>query len=375
MNKNKQKYISVQQDSFRFESFNRLESVPYPEQTNTINHQARINEICLSAAQNKTSWQRIKSIYYKIEIITFIFGFLLSFFCLTSFSYVLYYTIFGTLLSFIPDRQIFQFPFLYLVIESTSLFLDLIKLVSIIEIAKIFNSKSQTNYKDDKSVLYETIINLDLRCLIRDKLKAIQTFLYKLEIVINSYFLVFVIAVKYALAIYLSIQIGSILDIKNTTLYTVNTTLYCNESIDSNDCLNLIQTDLKTYFIIFILFLYITASLKFLTQTILFINFKYCLCFCIIKKLNDEELDLINEYQDCKDEIFKESLNIKIQESQEYYANKFFDLNTLSRSGYKSDYVNTNEHKYLNEEDTHRYLNEDEINAIGLIDEATKNEK
>ncbi|CAF0823661.1 unnamed protein product [Brachionus calyciflorus] len=374
MNKNKQKYISIPQDSFKFNPFSRAESIPHEQPISSFNHKARINELCLKSAENESEWTSYKNKYYKIETITYLFGIVCSILFLSICLIIPYITNFIYLIKFIENWTLFQYPLIYLVIEFSSLLLDLIKLVSIKVILSIFRYETPLKAEeDDGSVLYETINNLNLRCLIREKFKIVEPLLFKLEILINSYYLLFIIIVKYSLAIYLSINLVHIVHLKENEQMT----LFCNQTTklyDSYECLTYIQGSIKKFLIYFIIFLYVTSSLKLLTQTILVVNFKYFLSFCLIKKLYEEDSNFRNEYEECKNRIFLSDLNEKMEKSQEYFANEFFDLNKVEKNEKKRIYINQREESdkrlYLNNFEEPRYLNSDEENAINLIDKA-----
>ncbi|RNA18859.1 hypothetical protein BpHYR1_014281 [Brachionus plicatilis] len=346
MNKNKQKYVSVPQDSFKFEHLDRFESQVRP--VSSINYDARINEICLAAAENESIWVRYKSFYTKTELATVIIGTTCSALALTTVLVVLYWSHFCQLMQLIPD-PLFQHPYFYPIVEILSLVLDLAKIFSIKHTWDMLSLEIDSDIQDDGTAIAEAAQKLKTRCIIRQKLKEIQSLLFYLNIFVYIYLILFVVVVKYSLAIYLSVNYSYLIE--------VDVLEFCNETslYEGKLCAESAQSDVATFLIFLVVFLYVTSSIKLIVQTISVLNFKNVLGFYLIEKFSDTDMTLWSEYEECKNKLFMNDINDRIEESQAYLADKLFNLN-------KKD------SHYINEQEP-EHLNESLDNAIRLIDE------
>lgn len=336
MNKNKLKYVSVPQDSFKFEHLDRIDSEIRP--VSLTNYDARVNEICLTAAENETSWVRYKSFYTKTELITVTIGTICSISSILIVLFILLYTDFYQLIKLIPD-SLFQHPFFYLMVEILSLVLDTAKIYSIKQIWDIFSLHYELDIVDDGTAIAEAVHKLKTRCIIRKKLLQIKSLLFYLNAFVYIYYLLFVVLVKYSLAIYLSINYETLLETSDSSEFCNSTRLY-----EAENCVTVTQSGLKTFLICFLVFLYLTASLKLIVQTISFLNFKNVLGFYLIVKFSDADLKLWSDYELNKSKLFMNEINDKIEESQAYFADKFFNTNPK-----ETQYINEREPRYLNE--------------------------
>lgn len=333
---NKLKYKSVPQDSFKFENLRRLDSELRP--VSTPNYSTRINEICLAAAENEADWVRYKSFYIKAETSTLIIGTSCSILAFLTAIFFLFYDDFYELMQLIVD-PLFQHPFLYLMVEILSLILDMSKLLSTKYIWEILKTKIRPDIQDDGTAISDAIHKLKIRCSIRQKVKQIYSMLFYLNFFVFIYFVIFIVVVKYSLAIYLNINYRSFIEIGNSSHFC--NSLRFNET---SSCLESVKSSVGTFLINFIVFLYITGSVKLIVQTLSILNFKNVLGFYLIEKNSDIDLNLWEEYDKNKNKLFMNDINERIEESQAYIADKFFNLNKKD-----SNYINEKESRYMNQ--------------------------
>lgn len=333
---NKLKYKSVPQDSFKFENLRRLDSELRP--LSTPNYSARINEICLAAAENEAHWVRHKAFYIKAETTSLIIGTSCSIIALLTALFILFYGDFYQLMQLILN-PLFQHPYLYLMVEILSIILDTARLLSTKYIWELLKLNIKSDIQDDGTAISDAIQKLKIRCNIRQKFKEIYSLLLYLNVFVFIYYILFVVVIKYSVAIYLNIKYQSLIEIGNSSHFCgkpgLNETSSCFESVRNN---------VKMFLIYFLIFLYITASVKMLVQSFSILNFKNVLGFYLIEKYCEIDLNLWEEYDRNKGKLFMNDINERIEESQAYFAEKFFNLNKNN-----PQLINELEPRYLNQ--------------------------
>lgn len=407
MNKNKTKYISVPQDSFKFSPIraNRQDSEEFEaadkQKRQSINDRARINEISLVSRQNEADFEHPKFFYTLIELLAYTFGFIVTLASLATCVWFYMYSDLPTLVEILIELKqeklleieyiLVYAPIIYLAIEIGAFVLDLFKqivifrVLGLVRLSKQPDLDSDEEYSDDS--INSTIGKLKLRCFIRNKLSSLLSCLSKLEIIINSYFLLFVIAAKFVLAGFLSFKINSLINcdliennfsFRNESKFSknfncCNSLSYGNETEDF--CAQNFSDSTRFFYFILIILLYSTAIIKLFTQITLYFNFKYYLTYRLIKSFKKDDEDLLIEYNQCQTRLERKEIQNKLEQSRDYFADNFLNINTLEKNGKScsnsSSYVNVNK-PY--EESEERYLNDEEQNAIDLIDQATTND-
>jgi hypothetical protein len=292
---------------------------------------------------------------------------------------------------------------------------------------------------EQDSKIAETINKLKVRCAVRGKFLDILNPLIKLNTLITLYILVFVFLPKYVLSIVIQFNVTNNLinfenqlfetfngtseaelatvasklsccyfksDLSNSTVFIGSNNGTCQTSTAGNNCVTSLEDGLRHYLRLIISVLYATATLNLFLKLISLFNFKYWLVHCLLYKFKANEDQLCKEYDECRANMFRKKLEYKMEQSEEYWAENFLNINKLNSSSKEGDGFGTQESvssggggsdsndydnnllvkaneatktlpvmdesnsRYLNYE-MENFLNEEERRAIELIDEAT----
>ena len=101
----------------------------------------------------------------------------------------------------------------------------------------------------------------------------------------------------------------------------------CDASDETrNECFQSIGSNLRFTIILLVVIFILTALAKFIIQLILIVNLNYQLFKNVITKSLATEIELLNEYNKRKGNIFEKNVLKQIEQSEEMMANEFYTL-------------------------------------------------
>ena len=213
------KYNSVIQDDHfsQIENYKKLND----------NHDSVRDKICLRCESNEKSWNLIKSMYKAIEFLGILSSISLS--VLSLVLSVLFFQNYRIAFGYIDEIGLMKYyisrklPLVYAILESGGLAFDFIRAIVSINIFWLFaneqSNKKGTEQNMDKTILYfmdvpeetqknfKLIENLKMRNDLKIQLKKMFNSMIRLEVVINLYHCIFVIAPKILTASYLQYNV------------------------------------------------------------------------------------------------------------------------------------------------------------------------
>lgn len=318
---------------------------PSRRQSQIEDADSQINEICESCALIEQKWNTSKSVYKLVEHSTIFFNISLSLACVTL--SCVYLVKFYSILNYLKEIQVLAsalfvyYPFFYLCCEIGSLLLDLIRLFGTFQVLKLFRYETKQNHLIERKITrtddflinqtqnnktMHTILNLKLRNKMRKKFKQLFSHLIWIEILVNIYFLLFVILNKIVTATYLKTNLINKLESDPIINYSSNITMFecCQQDeIDSNlthlicyddpEQIRCLKSNIDYYINLIISLFYSTAIFKLLIQLIFSVNLKVMLINDFINKnLNREEM-LNKKYETCQVYLFTKSVQERIE--------------------------------------------------------------
>jgi hypothetical protein len=196
---------------------------------------------------------------------------------------------------------------------------------------------------DEENRRTQTLYKLSQRIRCRAELKHLFRHFIRIEVLINLYFLVFVIAPKILGGVYIELFLNPLLNVKNfsnktllildelnynltadlnQTIYNIQPSLVnayeCDSDLDANsECFySLAFYYLRTISIIW----FATAVLKFLVQCVLLFNFFHLLVNRLTRKKRVEEERMHENYEKARQNILHTKIRAKIEETEQRLA-------------------------------------------------------
>lgn len=358
----REKYNSILQD----DTFQKDE--PYDQVV--AKHESEINEICLKCERNEKAWKDIKFLYRTLEffgILTCIFHSILS--LLLS---ILFFKKYRLVFKYIKDVGLFKFyipseiPLIYIILESGGLVFDFIRGLVSFRIFRIFRNEKKSkqilekrNANDDiysriyleNRITIKLINNLKLRVDLKTQLKKMFHSMIRLEVLVNMYHFIFVIAPKILTASYLQLNVvnefkGNIsqtMDIDNVygkqfDCCQTNETV-CDTSLMNSQC---VQDNIGNYIQLLVVIFLLTAVSKFIIQIWLVANFKLNLFDTLVNKRYVEEINMKRLYDKTRSASFSVNVKARIEENDAIMAEQ---LELLENENNKMPFIKENDNE------------------------------
>jgi hypothetical protein len=347
----------------------------------TINDDIKINEICLKSKDNEDEWQRQVFNYKLSEIVLYLIGLATTLASLAFSVWLLFFSEYRHINDYFDklknalslNKYTSSMSLYYFILELIATFLDVMKFFLLLKILLIFssNSKKQSTKRglsrdedggggggddtsqtagdylivvDEENRRTQTLNKLSQRIQCRVELKHLFKHFIRIEVLINLYFLLFVIAPKILGSVYIELFLNPLLNTQNfnnKTLLTLNElnynltadlnqTIYniqpslvnsyeCDSDLDANssECFySLAFYYLRSISIIW----FATALLKFLVQCVLLFNFFHLLINRLTRKKRIEEERMHENYEKARQNILHTKIRAKIEETEQRLA-------------------------------------------------------
>lgn len=309
----------------------------------------QINDICENCLLIEQKWNTSKSVYKLIETLAIFLNMILSLSCLSLSCF--YLNKFNSILKYLKEISLLKshlavyYPFFYIFCEIGSFSLDLIRLFGTFQIMKLFRYETKQKYLIERKITrtddflinqaqnnktMHVILNLKLRNKMRKKFKLLFPHLIWIEIMVNIYFVVFVILNKIVTASYLRWNL--LVKFETESINYSNSTLfdccqldeYSNETqimcLNSSDQISCVQSNVDYYLNLIVAIFYSTGIFKLIVQIVFVANLKIMLINDFINKhLNREEI-LNKKYENCQIYLFTKSVQERIEQNAKELA-------------------------------------------------------
>ncbi len=294
--------------------------------------------------------------YKIIEACSILFNMILSITCVSL--SCIYLTQFHSILDYLKEINVLNsqlfiyYPFFYVCCEIASFLLDLVRLFGTAQVAKLFHYENKQKRLIERKITrtddflisqaqnnktMHIILNLKLRNKMRKKFKQLFTHLIWIEILINIYFMVFVIANKISAASYLKLSLLNEFTLDSTKLIQANSMFECCQISDSSNstqlvCLNnqeeldCLHDNIDFYLNMIVTLFFSTSLFKLIVQVVFIVNLKVILIDDFIMKHMSREENLSKQYETFQAYLFTQSVQERIEYNAKEMANNLEKL-------------------------------------------------